>query len=457
MGGTKVVDIEGIAIPKLTSLYKDKSVSVKEVVQQYLERIMELDQGAKGLNSILEVNPDALQIAERLDTISVENRTSKLFGVPILLKDSINTGDKMHTSAGSLALGNSKAKEDAEIVKILRDKGAVILGKTNMTEFANYMTKGMPAGYSSRGGQVISPYKKDASPSGSSTGSAVAVAANLCTVSIGTDTSGSIISPSNKNGIVGFRPSIGSLSNKGIIPISFTLDMPGPMARNVRDAAILFYELRSKEYDIDEKLSLLDINIGLDLQDFEQMSEEEIKKAKNILQLIEKSGAKLSKIKLPSTYNKVIETIKKYEFKYAINRYLSELPKEYPIRTLKDIIEFNIKHEAEALRYGQTYLIEAEEETMGNLSENEYVEALKEREKVKGQLQEQLKDLHLCIHFKEKLVLQLTGFPILSIPYGLYNDGMPYGLYLTGKTNSELLRYGRAIEELLSREEIEKI
>jgi amidase len=188
------INLSEVTITELSKIIKNKTFSIKEIVSQYLEQIDFFDKGFNGLNSILEINSDVITIAEELDERNKDD-SGLLYGVPILLKDNINTADSLHTSAGSLALADSSPETDAEIVKILRKKGAVILGKTNMTEFANYMTKGMPNGYSSKGGIVRSPYVLGENPAGSSTGSEVAVAANLCTAAFGTDTSGSIISP----------------------------------------------------------------------------------------------------------------------------------------------------------------------------------------------------------------------------------------------------------------------
>ena len=236
------MDIAYASIHQLHEAYRENRLTVKEVVMAHLARIAKIDSCEGGLKSVIEVNSDALFIAERLDRHWREmEKMPPLFGVPILLKDNISTqNDKMRTSAGSVALADNYAPFEAHIVHSLERAGAVILGKTNMTEFANYMTReGMPNGYSSRGGQTLCPYNREKDPSGSSTGSAVAVAAGLSTVSIGTETSGSIISPAGVNGVVGIKPTIGLVGRGGIIPISSTFDTAGPMARNVTDAAIL--------------------------------------------------------------------------------------------------------------------------------------------------------------------------------------------------------------------------
>src|SRR5213592_1455075 len=210
------------------------------LTRHFLERIEAYDRRGPRLNAVLEVNPEALEIAEALDSERASGRVrGPLHGVPLFLKDNIATADHLHTSAGSLALGECVAPRDAFLVTRLREAGAVILGKTNMTEWANFMTTGMPAGYSSRGGQVVNPYEAALSPGGSSSGSAVAVTADLCTVAVGTETSGSILSPANQNSVVGIKPTVGLVSRSGIIPIATSQDTAGPLARTVADAATL--------------------------------------------------------------------------------------------------------------------------------------------------------------------------------------------------------------------------
>jgi amidase len=437
-----------ITITQLSELYQNHDISVKEVVQAYLSRIEKFDRGEDGLNSILEINPEAITIAEYLDEHQDEYH-SNLYGVPIILKDNINTADQMHTSAGSLSLATSIAAEDADLVKTLRKSGAVILGKANMTEFANYMTMGMPPGYSSRGGYVHSPYQRDGDPSGSSTGSAVAVTANLCTASIGSDTSGSIVSPSIKNGIVGFRPSIGSFSQKGLLPISFSLDMAGPMTRTVADSIIIFSDLMGKSIPIDEVSSLSGMMIGINEMELKDISAEEMKKAENIFDKLKQAGAQITSVQLPVRAKANLKTIQKYEFKYAINKYLSELPKNSDRKTLKSIIEFNNLHAAETLLFGQSLLTDAQENTSGLLTEADYIRCCKDRNMVKDQLQNILSNVDIYVMLKENLVLQYAGLPVITLPCGLHNDGMPYGIFLTARTDEILLKQALQVEQVI--------
>lgn len=444
------INLDEITITELSKIIKDKTFSIKEIVSQYLEQIASLDKGVHGLNSICEINSDVMTIAEELDERNNGN-SGLLYGVPILLKDNINTADRLHTSAGSLALADSIAETDAEIVNILRKKGAVILGKTNMTEFANYMTRGMPNGYSSKGGIVKSPYVLSESPAGSSTGSGVAVAANLCTAAFGTDTSGSIISPGLKNGIVGYRPGKGTLSIKGIIPISFTLDMVGPMTRTVKDAIIIFNEISADKIHFTEKTSLKGTVIGIDQSAIDNMSREDVKKANGVLDKLKDAGAILKKLHLKTISNKKIDDIKKYEFKYAMNQYLAELPQNYKIKSLKEIIEFNNNHKEEALRYGQILLEDAQNNTSGDMTETIYLDTIKDMESTKRYMSDQLKDVNVCIVFKDHPIVQYTGLPAITIPCGLYNNGMPYGINIIAQTDEKLLNTAYAIEQIAGR------
>lgn len=435
-------DLKEINILELVIMLRNKNISAKELSQYYIDRIHLLDKGENGLNSVIEINPEALDIAEKMDETGFKN-TGLLAGIPILIKDNIDTADEMHTSAGSYALKDSYASRDADIVKILRSKGAIILGKTNMTEFANYMTKGMPGGYSSRGGQVKSPYVPEENPSGSSSGSAVAAAANLCAAAIGTDTCNSIISPGLRNGLAGFRPSAGAISTKGIIPISFTLDTAGVMARTVSDAAVLFSELTNTQLKTSNFMDLNGVTVGINEWGKDSMTEEEVRKVDDIIKELENAGANFKRLDIPASKN--VMPLMKYEFKYALNHYLSELPEEFPIRTLRDIIEFNEKHEAITLRYGQTFLVDAEENTVGDLSEAEYKNILSDRLLVSRNLRSELHNMDVCIMLTCNNIHHYSGLPSITIPCGLYRNGMPFGFVLTAKTDVELLRYAQAI------------
>jgi amidase len=443
-----MLNINEITFTQIQDMLQSKKISVKELTQEYIDRINKFDRGENGFHSVLEINPEALIIAETLDRQGNDN-SSLLYGVPILLKDNIDTADQMHTCAGSVALADSVAVTDAPLVQALRRKGAVILGKTNMTEYANYMAKDMPNGYSSRGGQVHNPYDKTKDPSGSSAGSAVAVSANLCAASIGSDTCNSIIAPGLANGIVGLRPSTGVISQKGIIPISSTLDTAGPFTRTVEDAAIMFAGLTNKGVIKDPNESMKGKVIGFNIwKDKDEEDDESVlSRSEEIVKELEKAGAIIKQILIPKT--KYIMDVMHYEFKHAMNQYFKTLPESYPIRTLKDIIDFNNEHSETALKFGQYYLNEAQENTTGNLEEEKYRYILKDREECMIKIREQLKDLDFCIMGGYNNILQYTALPAITIPCGLLKNGMPAGIYMTAKTDTELLTHAYAVERVV--------
>ncbi|HEX3385394.1 MAG TPA: amidase family protein, partial [Mucilaginibacter sp.] len=248
-------ELNEVTIDTLQRKMKSGEYTSRSITQKYLDRIAKIDKVGPKLNAVIELNPDAMNIADAMDKERAAGKVrGPLHGIPVLVKDNINTGDKMMTTAGALALVGNIAKEDAFIIKKLREAGAVLLGKTNLSEWANFRSTHSTSAWSSRGGQTKCPYILDRNPSGSSAGSGSATAANLCAISIGTETDGSIVSPSSVNGLVGIKPTVGLWSRSGIIPISQTQDTAGPMARTVRDAAILLGALVGE--DIHDKYTV---------------------------------------------------------------------------------------------------------------------------------------------------------------------------------------------------------
>lgn len=463
------------SISEIHNAYKEKRITVRELVLMYLSRISHTDKCEGGFNSVLEINPDALFIADMLDRkLNNIEDIPPLFGIPILLKDNINTADRMHTSAGSAALADNYAPYDAHIVECLRNAGAVILGKTNMTEFANYMThENMPTGYSSRGGQVFNPYNRDKHPGGSSSGSGVAVAAGLCTVAIGTETSGSIISPARQNGIVGIKPTLGLVGRSGIIPISSTHDTAGPMVKTVHDAAILLSVIAGFDpndivthsqksavpIDYTKHLDLcglkgarIGINRSQKLNNF-ALSEEEKAAFDNLCKTLTDAGAVLiDNIDIDSDFN--IGVIMHHEFKACMNYYLSTLKNNTSVKTLKDIIKYNQENASIALKYGQSILIDTQNNISGTLSESKYLDALKRRDEVIAEFDKLFDDngidVMLCETFTN--IAPFTGFPCMTIPIGQNQDKIPLGSYWIARRYDEgtLLKITYAAEQALN-------
>lgn len=458
--------IAGFSVLTLREMLINKKISIPELVSAYLTRIQKYDSGKDGLNSIAEINEDALAIAVKMQEDWNYDKDKPLYGIPILLKDNIESDDNLHTTAGALSLANLKTGRDAKIVKYLKENGAIILGKANLTELANYTTKNMPGGYSASGGQVKSAFGSEVDPYGSSTGSAVAVSAGFCAASIGTDTSNSIIAPSLQADIVGFRPPCGKVSLEGIIPISFTLDTAGPMVRTVEDAAFLYdcisnsYELESKKQGIYERIiydsnvaSLKGMHFAINMLGNEKLSENDKRQSDALLGALRDAGAKITEITIPVTESN--RTIMRYEFKYGMNRYLASLPISYPVKSLKDMIEFNRAHAKEALKYGQTYLEDAEMNTTGLLDEEKYLLALKEREVLRKRLDEEWNSYNAII-FRSNTTPHFVGYPVVAIPFTKEHyknpeipSQKPYGLCITARDDISVLSIARKVAKVL--------
>ncbi len=359
----------------------------------YLQRIAAVDKDGPALNAVIEINPDARVIAEQMDRERKEGKLrGPLHGIPILVKDNIDTADKMMTTAGSIALEGHKAKQDAFIIGQLRNAGAVLIGKTNLSEWANFRSTRSSSGWSSRGGQTKNPCVLDRNPCGSSSGSAAAVAANLCTVAVGTETDGSIIAPSSFTGIVGMKPTVGLLSRSGIIPISKTQDTAGPMTRTVKDAAILLavmvgvdetdpVTLETKDRAKKDYTSFLDVNalkgkrIGIE-KAFLKGHEAVVDLYKSAIELMKANGASIIEIELLKQTRELGEAeyqVLLYEFKDGINRYLAGT--NTGITDLAGLIAFNKANEARAMPFFKQETLERSEKK-GNLETKEYLDAV---------------------------------------------------------------------------------
>lgn len=450
-----------VTIAEIQEKLESGELTSKELVLMYLHRISIID---KKINSILEVNPDALQIAAALDAErKATGPRSKLHGIPILIKDNIDTADKMHTSAGSLALMDSIALRDSFVAEQLRKAGAIILGKTNMTEWANFMAIGMKGGYSSRGGQVLNPYGPGKfEVGGSSSGSGAAIAANLAAASVGTETSGSILFPACKNSLVGIKPTVGLISRRGIIPIAQTQDTAGPMARTVEDAAILLGALAG--YDDEDPITrtnplaekdftkhllqngLEGKRIGIAWDGFINVfSQDQLNVIVEAIAILKSSGAEvIENIKIPAANVQWKNKVLTYEFKPDLNAYLNSLHPTVPIRTLKDLIEFNQENEEQMLKYGQAVLLEAEA-TSGSLTDKEYIEALEydyyhaTEQGIDYALEKYELDLIVFPGEEGSHISAKAGYPTIAVPAGYTTDAEPVGITFAGTAYSEPL------------------
>ncbi|MBS4209255.1 amidase family protein [Bacillus sp. FJAT-50079] len=439
-----------------------------DLVQMYLYRVGKYD---KEIRSVIEINPDALYIAAALDAERKRNGArGPLHGIPIFLKDNIDTGDKMHTTAGSLALNDHYAMNDSFVASQLRGAGAILLGKTNMTEWANFMTFGMPSGFSSRGGQTVNPYGKF-DVGGSSSGSGAATAANFATAAIGTETSGSILNPSLKNSLVGIKPTVGLVSRTGVIPITHSQDTPGPMARTVKDAAYVLEAIVGADVQdpvtltnplsngfIEElkELSLKGMRIGVARGHFlERLSKHKISLYEETIQVLRQLGAEVvDEINIPSAKEQWGFEILTYEFKPSLNAYLKDTASMNQIRSLEDVIAFNHKYPQETLTYGQK-LLEAAEKLSGTLVEEEYIRILERdsylsrKRGIDYALQKDRLDAIVFAGDRGSVIAARAGYPSVIVPAGFIPNGEPFGIMFTGTAFSEktLLKIAYAFEQ----------
>lgn len=457
-------DVKEKSILQLSEDLKNGVVTSVELVKSYLARIAKYDSG--NLNSVLEINPDALFIAEKCDMMRAEGCAEGiLFGIPIMIKDNIDSCDKMHTTAGSLALMNNRPSSDSGVVEALRLSGAILMGKTNMTEYANFMTQGMPSGFSSRGGQVINPYHSVLTPSGSSSGSGVASACSFAAACVGTETNGSIISPSKNNCIVGIKPTVGLVSRRGIIPISHTQDTAGPMARSVEDAAILLSAIAGMDYGDEATLSMPESIIGVDFLEYTRKSvkgmrigyvadvklnEYEQESLDLAVETLKAQGAELIPVALGYTNNPMNnKAVMCHEFKAGINAYLAST--DCDMKNLTDIVEYNKAHSAQCLKHGQT-LLEGCDALSGRLSESEYLRALLENlESSRGAIDRVCDEngLDLFIQANYNSIHGVSGYPCITVPTELPAKSTGRSIFLIGRKWSEgaLITAAHAFEQ----------
>jgi amidase len=399
--GVPSFELDEITIAELQRGMESGRFTSRSIAEKYLSRIDAVDRGGPALRSVIETNPDALSIADALDRErKARGPRGPLHGIPVLIKDNIDTADSMMTTAGSLALVGAKPARDSFVAKRLRDAGALILGKTNPSEWANIRSSHSTSGWSGRGGLTRNPYALNRNPCGSSSGSGAAVSANLCAVAIGTETDGSIVCPSSANGVVGIKPTVGLISRRGIIPISHTQDSAGPMARTVRDAAILLGALRGVDAEDSATLAgqdnivadytrYLDANglrgarIGV-VRKYFGFSERVDALMQDSLDVLKKQGATLVDPAEIETMDKTRENellVLLYELKADLNAYLAGLGPAAPIHSLKEIIAFNERMRDRELPYfGQDLFLKAEEK--GPLTTKEYRDALENNKRM---------------------------------------------------------------------------
>lgn len=483
-------DLEERTIADLQAALHSGQETARSLTAKYLARIEATNTRGPELRAVIETNPEALALADALDAErKAKGPRGPLHGIPILIKDNIATADKMTTTAGSLALEGSIPLRDAFVAARLRAAGAILLGKANLSEWANFRSSRSTSGWSSRGGQCRNPYALDRDPSGSSSGSAVAAAASLCAAAVGSETDGSIVSPASRCGIVGIKPTVGLLSRAGIIPISHTQDTAGPMARTVADAAILLGAMTG----VDERDEATRASRGKGLADYTKFLDPDGLKGARIglylpgslddnpytnatlaeaLEALRAAGATIvDKIEMPSLkkaggseYEVLL-----YEFKADLNRYLAELGPQAPIHSLKEAIEFNDRHRDRVMPYfGQETFLESE--AKGPLTDPAYKKALADcdryyrKEGLDAVFAEHKLDALLAPSGGPAWLIDLvngdmatggssapaavSGYPSLTVPAGSV-FGLPLGISFIGKAWSEptLIRLAYAFEQ----------
>jgi amidase len=488
-GDIKPFELDEVTISELQDGMSSGKYTARSITEKYLTRIEALDRQGPRLRSVIEINPDALSIADALDRERKEKGTrSPLHGIPVLIKDNINTADRMATTAGSLALVGAKPSKDSFLVQQLRIAGAVILGKTNLSEWANIRSNHSTSGWSGRGGLTRNPYALDRNTSGSSSGTAVAVAANLCAVGVGTETDGSIVSPSSVNGIVGIKPTVGLVSRSGVIPISHSQDTAGPMGRTVRDAAMLLGVL----VGVDAEDSEAATSRGRSSGDYTQHLDPQCLSGARIgvvrkyfgflggvdgvigeaLDVLKQQGATLidpAEIPTLGKFDDSEFTVLLYELKADLNAYLTRLGPGTPVRSLKEIIEFNEKNRKTEMPYfGQETFLKAE--AKGPLTSKEYLDALKKNRRLARKegidaVMDKYKldalvapteapgwvtDLITGDHFLggSSTAAAVAGYPSITVPAGQV-FGLPIGISFFGRAWSErmLINFAHAFEQ----------
>ncbi len=465
---------------------KSKEYTSHAITQLYLTRINDIDKNGPKLNSVIELNPNALDMANELDKERDAGKIrGPLHGIPVLIKDNINTKDKVATTAGSLAIVDNYATKDAFIINQLREAGAVILGKANLSEWANFRSTRAASAWSSKGGLTKCPYILDRNPSGSSAGSGVAVATNLCAIAIGTETDGSVVSPASVNGIVGIKPTVGLLSRAGIVPISKTQDTAGPMARTVKDAAILLgvlagvdpedsYTLSSKGKAEADYTKFLDANglqgkrLGIEKTALTGNPDMEIL-LNDAIAVLKSKGAIIVEIELQKELKDVSPsefTVLLYEFKDGLNKYLNTANSK--TKSLADVIAFNKNNAAKAMPFFKQEILE-QAQAKGDLNSKEYTDAVKKttgtRQVIDNILQQNKLDAIIgptngfacCIDlvngdydngFGFSTPPAMAGYPHITVPMGAAHH-LPMGLsfFSTAYQEGEIIKLAYAYEQ----------
>ena len=482
-------ELDELSVSELQAGMVSGKYTAQSLARKYLDRIDEIDKRGPAINSVIELNPDALSIASELDKErKAKGARGPLHGIPVLIKDNIDTQDRMTTTAGSLALGGSSPLQDSSVAKKLREAGAVILGKTNLSEWANFRSSHSTSGWSGRGGQTKNPYVLDRNPCGSSSGTGAAVAANLAAIGVGTETDGSVVCPSNANSLVGIKPTLGLISRAGIVPVAHSQDTAGPMCRSVTDAAILLGALAGADSRDDatnasagksssDYTKFLDANglkgarIGIHRKGF-GFNDAVDKLMNDCIDIIKKRGVIIvdpADIPTQGKFDDSELEVLLYEFKADLNSYLASLGSRAPVKSLKEIIDFNEQYRDREMPYfGQDLFIKAQ--AKGPLTDKAYRDALAKNHRLsrkegidfvmdKNKLDALIAptggpgwttDWINGDHFTGgySTASAVAGYPHITVPAG-YVFGLPVGISFFGRAWSEptLIKFAFAFEQ----------
>lgn len=420
---------------ELRKLLAEGVITAEGLTRYYLRRIETYDQPC-GLNSVAFFDPTSIRQAQQLDKRR-DKKDLPLFGLPILIKDNIDVAG-LPTTAGSCMLTDNIAVKDAPIVANLRKNGAVILGKTNMTEFAHYTSDDMPNGFSSRGGQVHCAYDANHDPSGSSTGSAVAMSAGFCAAAVGTDTCFSIVGCVTEHGVTGFKPGCGSLPGTGIIPIATTIDMAGPITKTVEDAMLVYSGMADKQTTV-QPAHIKGLRLAVNTYGLDDLPQEERDGYQRLLDALQKDGAVVQQVSHPNSPHQRI--IHRCEFREDLERYLAN--KKVRRGTLESIIKGYKADPEVRMPYGINIL---ENAMVHSRDLPIYAEAMAERQKARAALLEELKDVDACIMTGGTNIMHFTGLPSIALPMCMGEDGVPLGIILYGAEEHRLLAAALVIQ-----------
>ena len=424
---------------ELRKLLAEGVITAEGLTRYYLRRIETYDQPC-GLNSVAFFDPTSIRQAQQLDKRR-DKKDLPLFGLPILIKDNIDVAG-LPTTAGSCMLTDNIAVKDAPIVANLRKNGAVILGKTNMTEFAHYTSDDMPNGFSSRGGQVHCAYDANHDPSGSSTGSAVAMSAGFCAAAVGTDTCFSIVGCVTEHGVTGFKPGCGSLPGTGIIPIATTIDMAGPITKTVEDAMLIYSGMADKQTTV-QPAHIKGLRLAVNTYGLDDLPQEERDGYQRLLDALQKDGAVVQQVSHPNSPHQRI--IHRCEFREDLERYLAN--KKVRRGTLESIIKGYKADPEVRMPYGINIL---ENAMVHSRDLPIYAEAMAERQKARAALLEELKDVDACIMTGGTNIMHFTGLPSIALPMCMGEDGVPLGVILYGAEERRLLAAALVIQRYCS-------